>query len=277
MTVDSVIISEACSLLGVSDDGHIKDGGQKTVRAASRGDEEFVLKVIQLGGTSPQALLRASREVDLLQSLDNDHVVRVASDLVEIGEPPKGVAWLEERLDGEDLGDCVGAGWDWGEASEMGKQVGRGLGAMHSMRVVHRDLSAGNVRRTDAGVFKILDPGCARYELLPPVTIGGHPGTPGFMSPEHLRPPPAGPTRFSDVFCLGSLMWMTLTGEPAVPYWGDLSDYVQRLQKVELTRSDALRQRLDGDQFALLMRCLHRQPARRYRDGNELADALEAL
>jgi serine/threonine-protein kinase len=277
MAVDQALIDDACAGLGVVEVSALKDGGQKTVRLVERGAEQLVLKVIQVGSTSPQALLRAAREVDLLQKFDNEHVVKVASDLLELGSPPIGAAWLEEYLDGDDLADCVTSPWPWDETREMGSQLGRGLGAMHQIRVVHRDLSPNNVRRTSAGVFKVMDPGFARHELLAPLTVGGHPGTPGFMSPEHFNVPPAGPTAFSDVFCLGGLMWLALSGQPAVPYLGDMADYATRLRSASLHNEAAMQTGLGNDQFSFLKRCLHRQPARRFKNGDELADALEGI
>lgn len=275
--VDQSLINEACTGLGVVEVAALKDGGQKTVRLVSRGNEQLVLKVIQVGSTSPQALQRAAREVILLASLDSEHVVRVASDLLELGSPSNGAAWLEEYLDGKDLADLVSSPWPWDEAAALGHQVGRGLGAMHRERVVHRDLSPNNIRRTAAGVFKVMDPGFARHELLPPLTVAGHPGTPGFLSPEHLKPPPAGPTAFSDVFCLGVLMWLVLTGTPAIPYLGDMTDYAVRLKRAEVAEASTVKSAVGDSHYRFLERCLHRQPARRFRTGDELADELEGL
>jgi serine/threonine protein kinase len=277
VAVDQALIDDACGGLGVVEVAPLKDGGQKTVRLVERGSDRLVLKVIQVGSTSPQALLRAAREVDLLQNLNNDHVVKVASDLLELGTPPVGAGWLEEYLDGEDLADCVAAVWTWHEAREMGRQVGRGLGSMHRIRVVHRDLSPNNIRRTNAGVFKVMDPGFARHELLSPLTVGGHPGTLGYLSPEHFNIPPAGPTAFSDVFCLGGLMWLLLSGTPAVPYLGDLANYAKRLRGGQLHDEPGMHARVDTPQFDFLKRCLHRQPARRFKNGDEVADALEVI
>jgi eukaryotic-like serine/threonine-protein kinase len=277
MAVAQALIDEACAGLVVTEVGSLKDGGQKTVRLVDRAGQHLVLKVIQVGSTSPLALQRAAREVALLEALDSDHVVKAASDLLELGTPPNGAAWLEEHLDGDDLADLVSMPWTWDQTAAMAGQVGRGLGAMHRAHVVHRDLSANNVRRTSAGVFKIMDPGFARYELLPSLTVGGHPGTLGFLSPEHLAPPPAGPTTFSDVFCLGILMWLALTGEPAVPYLGDLSEYVDRLRRAELNDAPKVEAAVGASRFRFLTKCLHAQPARRFRHGDELADELEGL
>lgn len=275
------MIEQACAALGVREVQALRDGGQKTVRLVERDDYQYVLKVISLGGTNPQALQRAGREVELLQKLDSPFVVRAASDLRLLGPddgPPTGAAWLEEHLDGSDLDEGFGgAAWEWDDARRLGVQVAQGLGAMHAHRVVHRDLSANNIRCLTNGDFKVMDPGAARHELLPPITLHGHPGTPGYCSPEHLRQPPAGPSTFSDVFCLGILVWTAALGSSPIPYEGDLNDYLSRLSQVQLADQKEAHKRLGDDRFAFLLTCLHRQPARRFRDGNAAAVALEEL
>ncbi len=275
--VDQALIDQACLALDVVELETLRDGGQKSVRLVGRDDERFVVKVISTGQSSPLAHVRASREVDILRRLDHPNVVQLASDLVELGDSPVGVAWLEEYLDGEDLSDLVGAPWQWSEAADLGYQIGRGLGAMHAERVIHRDLSANNIRRLDSGVFKVMDPGLARHELLTRVTVFGHPGTRGFMSPEHFRPLPAGPNAFSDVFCVGILMWLALTGTVPIPFHGDDADYAQRTMRSDLEDVNSVRALLNTEQFEFLLRCLHSQPARRFRDGNALANRLEEL
>lgn len=60
-------------------------GGQKTVLLAERNQEPLVLKVISIGSSMPDALRRAQREVELLRAVDHPNVVRVVSELVELG------------------------------------------------------------------------------------------------------------------------------------------------------------------------------------------------
>lgn len=277
MAVDKALLEEAYGGFGVVEVGALNDGGQKTVRLVERDGDRFVLKVIQAGSSNPQAMLRASREVELLKNLDHENVVRVSADLLELGDPPVGAAWLEEFLDGEDLSDRLSEPWEWTEAAEMGRQVGLGLGAIHAVRVVHRDLSPNNIRCLAGGGYKVMDPGFGRHELLPPITVMGHPGTPGFMSPEHLRTPPAGPTAFSDVFCLGILIWLAKSGRQPIPYDGDMTDYATRLAKVQIEDADVMKEMVTEEQFRFLQRCLHKQPARRYRNGSEAAAEIEVL
>jgi serine/threonine-protein kinase len=277
MPVEQALIDEACTGLGVTEAAPLKDGGQKTVRLVERGSQRYVLKVIESGSTDPLALQRAAREVILLGTVDSEYVVKLASELLQLGDPPSGAAWLEEFLDGNDLADRLDGRWSWAEAAGMAWQVASGLGAMHKVRVVHRDLSPNNVRCMAEGRFKVMDPGFARHELLPRITLAGHPGTPGFMSPEHLRPPPAGPTAFSDVFCLGILMWTAVSGQPPIPFRGDMPDYANRLAEVKLEGWDEVESVLSDQAACFLARCLHRQPARRFKDGDDVADALREL
>ena len=127
MSVDQALIDEAAAAFGAVVVGPLKDGGQKAVRIVDVGSERRVLKVIQLGQTSPESLQRASREVDLLQSIDSPHVVRAVSDLTVLRDPPEGAAWLEELLDGDDLAENIGSPWSCETTVALGHQVAMGL------------------------------------------------------------------------------------------------------------------------------------------------------
>lgn len=277
--VADVLIGEAIAALGVTEIGVIgAPGGQKAVRhVRGGGGEDLVLKVISVSASAPDALRRAEREVEFLASLDDAHVVRVASPLVELGDPPTGAAWLEEFLDGEDLTALLGIAWPWSAAADLGLQVARGLAVAHAAGVVHRDLSANNVRRLANGAYKVLDFGFARHTLRSGVTVGGQPGTPGFLSPEHLNSYSGGPMPASDVFVVGILMYVALTGVLPIPYRGDDQDYIHRLSVGDMRDIGVARPDLDEDQCALVRRCLHRQPARRFRNGHRLAEALKGM
>lgn len=235
------------------------------------------MKVVALDSSSPAALRRAQREVELLQEVNDAHVVKVASELVELRDPPEGAAWLEEYLEGEDLGDLVGSQWSWPDVAEMAADVASGLAALHSVKVVHRDLSVNNVRRVTDGRYVVMDPGFARHTLRSDLTVGGQPGTPGFLSPEHLLAYSGVPTAASDVFCVGILMFLALTAQLPIPYAGDAADYISRLARVEMLDLESLRTDLSADVVALIQRSMHPQPARRFRNGERLADAIRSL
>lgn len=279
MTVaDDSLIQEAVAALGLTDDGAIgTPGGQKAVRRVSRGGRSFVLKVVALEFTTDETLKRAEREVQLLASLDNPNVVKVESELVELGAPVHGAAWVEEYLDGEDLGTLLdGTQWSWSDSRSMGIQVANGLAAGHEKSVIHRDLSANNVRRLSDGTYKVLDFGFARHTLRSGVTVAGQPGTRGYLTPEHLNSYSGGPMQMSDVFQVGILMYTALSGVSPYPWQGDDYEYLSRLQSGTMLPLGSLRPDLSTEQVDLIHRSLHQQPARRFRNATALRDALEA-
>lgn len=277
MPVDAALLAAACTAVDVTDPEPLFVGGQKSVYLVGTGGERLVLKVIALEGARPDVMPRAQREVELLREIDSPYLVKVRSDLVSLGAPVNGVAWLEEYLEGDDLDDLFSHLTGWGDAVQMAIDVAHGLAPMHERRVVHRDLSPHNVRRRTNGSYVVLDPGYARHELRSGLTISGQPGTPGFASPEHLEAYSGVPTAFSDVFCLGILLFRALCGTVPIPYGGDEADYRRRLQRVERHHMGDFRTDLSSDQTAVIDRCLHAQPARRYRNGAALADALEEV
>lgn len=277
--VDAELLSMALAELNVDDLGAIgADGGQKDVRKVKRNGRDLIMKVISIAASSPDVLRRAEREVDLLRSIGSANVVRVESGLVELDEPVRGAAWLEEYLDGEDLtATLLNGKWTWSETEAMGAQVANGLAAGHRLEVVHRDLSSNNVRKLSDGSYKVLDFGFARHTLRSGLTVAGQPGTPGFCSPEHLNSYSGAPMPASDVFCVGILMYAALSGVMPIPYTGDDSDYISRLSRVAVQDLAELRSDLRPEHLAIVRRCMHPQPARRYRDGKSLAEALESV
>lgn len=277
-SVSATLIADACSALAVVDLGPIGlPGGQKAVRHVRSGTDDLVMKVIVLRSSSPTTLTRAEREVALLKSLSNANVVRVISDLAKIGPGPDGAAWLEEHLDGDDLTAILGTQWPWQDAVDMGHQVALGLAAGHERGVIHRDLSPNNIRRLSNGTYKVMDFGYARFTLQSGVTVLGQPGTPNYLSPEHLNAYSGSPMPASDVFGVGVLMYQALTAKVPIQYLGDEVDYARRLGRAEMVDIGFERPDLEPEQVAAMRRMLHPQPARRFRSGKLLADALAGL
>ncbi|PSL08149.1 serine/threonine protein kinase [Haloactinopolyspora alba] len=270
------LLHEACSQLDVAPARALVQGGQKQVHVVTHLDgNESVLKLIDLGlAADPAALERARREVDLLKSIDHPNVVAVSSDLQLLGDPPVAVFWLEEFLDGTDL-RYGGSGWPWEHLLALGGDVAAGLGALHKKKVIHRDLSPGNVQRLASGKFVVTDPGFAKHTLRSGLTVGGQPGTRGFMTPEHLQAYSGSPTAASDVFGCCALVYLAATGHPPVPYKGDDFEYLRRLRTAEHIPLRDARPDVPDGLVAVVERGLHPQPARRYRNGDALQRAFE--
>jgi len=274
VTNGSDLIAEVFAALGVTDGLPLVSGGQKVVFTGDLAGSRVIVKVIILTGTMADSVTieRAHREVELLAAVDSPHVVKVLSEAVEVGSPPAAVAWVEELLSGQDLSTMLRAGSTWAEEDvwRLMTDVARGLEACHDLRVVHRDLSPGNVRRTDSGSFVVMDPGLARHLERTALTGVFQPGTPGYLSPEHL--PGATPTSSSDIFSLGVLAFIALTGR--FPVDPGAVDYHARLRVVDVPPIQTLAS-VSDELGAIIDKCLKRQPARRYLDGTELLDSLQ--
>ncbi len=269
-------VQAVAAALGVTRPTVFARGGQKVVAHAEMGTESVVLKVVVLtGATDPNALERCQREVDLLHDVDSDHVVRVLSNLALVGQGPAAAGWVEERLDGDDLSSLLGSPWTWSLSREGIAGIGAGLAALHSHGYVHRDLSPGNVRRTQSGEWKIMDPGLAKHLARPSITGLFQPGTYGYMSPEHTSPGKR-MTPAADIYSLGVLTYQALAGSLPVPVGLDIGDYRRRLTQIGAPSLRIARADLSDAAVDLVDTCLSIQPARRFLDGQELLDAMLA-
>lgn len=268
------LLNEAFAALGVTNPAPLKSGGQKWVYTAELEGVPCVVKIVQLTGPfAEDARVRAHREVELLGGVDSDHVVRVLSDLVEIGDGPDLVCWVEERLSGHDLGSALGTTrWSGADIERLIREVAEGLAACHRQEVVHRDLSPGNVRQCDDGHYVLMDPGYARHLAKTALTGMYQPGTPGFMSPEHV--PGGSPIPASDIFMLGILAYAAATDALPLDARGDQDDYFRALRDVDVESVGRARPDLSSDLVAIIDRCLDRQPARRFIDADELVAEL---
>lgn len=270
------LLNNACNILNVRPVRSLTAGGQKQVHVVSDvSNIESVLKLIDLGAThDPAALERARREVALLQSIDHPNVVSVKSDLYTFDTPPQAAFWLEELLDGTDL-RTITVHYDFIELLNLGADTAAGLGAIHKAKVIHRDLSPGNVQRLRSGKYVIMDPGFAKHTLRSGLTIGGQPGTRGYLSPEHLYQHSGSPTAASDVFACCALVYYAATGESPIPFRGDDIEYYNRLKNATHSPLHSKRPDLPKEFCNVVERGLHKQPARRYRNGIALHDAFK--
>ncbi|WP_299519696.1 serine/threonine-protein kinase [uncultured Serinicoccus sp.] len=271
------VLRQAAAKYGLTSLAPIAQGGQKLVARAVQGSADVVVKVVLIAGApDPHALERCEREVALLKSLSHPNVVRVLSELEVLGSPAEATYWVEEYLEGDDLTALVGPQWAWDDAEKMMYEVASGLAAMHQLNCVHRDLSARNVRRTSSDQWKILDPGLAKHLDRSSITGLFTPGTPGFMSPEQatagVRVTPA-----SDVYSLGILAFLALTGDVPIPVGASFADYRTRLLYTDPPSLGAVRGDLDANQAALVDGCIARQPGRRWIDADELLSELVDL
>ena len=198
--------------------------------------------------------------------------------LYEVAEH-EGVPFLAmELVDGEPLTALVARRVGAVEVRRLALDVARGLATAHAAGIVHRDLKPANVRVARDGTAKLLDFGLARVLATDAPAAssltqeGAVVGTPAYMSPEQVEGRPVDAR--SDVFSFGVLLCELLTG--ALP-WRASSTTAMLAAVLRDDAAPALSQPgLDGALVAIALRCLEKEPARRYQNGGELVAALEA-
>jgi serine/threonine-protein kinase len=267
---DDELQSLAQAALGTTGLTPLVDGGQKKVYTAQLEGVPVVVKLVIIPPEhAAEVLERARREVELLAAVNSPHVVRVLSAAVELGDSPDAVCWVEELLDGQDLRNLSNTyPWPPERVWSLIRDVATGLWACHELEVVHRDLSPGNIRCCDDGRFVVMDPGLARHLTKTALTGAFQPGTPNYMTPEHI--PGGRPTTASDVFALGLLAYQALTGEVAITAKGDMDAYYAELRTGQVQPVRTVDPDIPAELAAIVDRCLQRQPARRYLDAGEL-------
>ena len=271
------LLADVESALGLDNVAPFTQGGQKLVLTATMSGTPAMVKVVLLpvGPNAELTLKRAHREVELLAAVDSDYVVKVLTDAVEIDDPPVAVCWVEERLDGDDLAKHLTTIWQEDDVWRLLSDTANAIDACHSLEVVHRDLSPGNLRRTAAGRYVLMDPGLARHLAKSALTGSFQPGTLGWRSPEHV--PGGEPIPASDIFALGILAYYALTKTFPIDPNCTQAEYDRRLVETQSPPVKQLAPKISDDLAAVIDRCLQRQSARRFLDGAELLTELTGL
>ena len=107
--------------LGVRSLAPFGQGGQKFVFTANMSGQDVVVKVVPVpdGLQGDIVRARAHREVELLAAVDSPHVVKLLTDAVELENPLVAVTWVEQRLDGQDLGRLLTTPWEEGKVKVL--------------------------------------------------------------------------------------------------------------------------------------------------------------
>jgi serine/threonine protein kinase len=156
------------------------------------------------------------------------------------------------------------------QAREIGVRLARGLGALHRIGIIHRDVKPDNVILESSGALKLVDLGTVRIAELengPPRDI---PGTRAYMAPEMAEGEAGNPT--TDVYALGVTLFRALTSE--FPYGN--ADAVSPPKRARPTELCTLRPDLPAWLEAALARAMARDPADRFTDMDAFALELEA-
>jgi len=255
-------------------------GGMGAVyRATDRQlDEVVALKVLrsEVLGEDPSLVERFKQEIKLARRITHPNVLRTH----DFGETD-GVPYISmEYLEGVTLKDLIArkGALPEGVGLRIAKQICQGLEAAHRQGVVHRDIKPQNVLiLLESGEVKIMDFGIARVSTVDGAsgltTAGTVVGTPDYMPPEQAQGETA--DFRSDLYSTGVLLFEMFTGR--LPFPGDtpLAVIMGHLQK-PVPRPRSLNPSLSPEIEALVLRCLEKNPARRYARAGELLSALSA-
>jgi WD40 repeat protein/tRNA A-37 threonylcarbamoyl transferase component Bud32 len=161
------------------------------------------------------------------------------------------------------------------DAVRILEALAEGMHLAHSRNVVHRDLKPANVLMTSDGVPKISDFGLARQLDVESgqTQTGAVLGTPAYMAPEQAsgQAHAAGPA--ADVYALGAILYEALTGRP--PFAGkSLVQILELVRTVDPIPPRRLQPQLSRDLETICLKCLNKEPEKRYASALELAEDL---
>jgi serine/threonine-protein kinase len=265
----------ALALPGFEIHERLGEGGMGVVFKAREIDLDRVvaLKVIRAGPLAGPALLSRFRtEERAVARLDHPGVVRIFSS----GQHEGWVYFCMEFVPGGSLAARLRGGpLGIREAAELVRQLALAVQHAHERGVLHRDLKPANVLLAADGAAKVGDFGLAKLlDADDGMTwTGVVMGTPSYMAPEqaHGRTRDVGPA--ADVWALGVILYECLTGK--VPFKGEgRSETLERVKSQPPPPPSGLRPETPPELEAVCLKCLEKDPARRYPCAAALAEDL---
>src|ERR1041384_7179066 len=273
-------IRGAAELLGELGDYELLEeigrGGQGVVfRARQKSlNRTVALKVISLGQWASKAHLKRFRlEAEAAAHLEHPGIVPIH----EVGERDGSCYFSMKFVEGGQLEEVVRrAPMSIRQTAELIAKVARTVHYAHQHGILHRDIKPGNILLDKKGEPHLTDFGLARLvEVDSTVTQTLDVlGTPSYMAPEQAVGNNEAISSVTDVYGLGAVLYQLLTGQP--PFAGGTTyETIRLLLNTEPRPPRLLNPKIDRDLSTICLKCLEKDPKRRYPSALALAEDLE--
>jgi serine/threonine protein kinase/TolB-like protein len=251
-------------------------GGQGVVYRAHQKslNRTVALKVIGLGPWATEAhLKRFRREAEAAANLDHPFIVPIH----EVGERDGCCYFSMNFIEGGQLDETVRrVPLSIRQGAELIAKLARTVHYAHEHGILHRDIKPGNILLDAKGEPHLTDFGLARLveaESTVTRTLEAM-GTPSYMAPEQAAGNNAAVDKATDVYGLGAVFYQLLTGHP--PFAGGTTFEIVRLVlDTEPRQPRLLNPKVDRDLSTICLKCLEKDPKRRYSSALALAEDLE--
>jgi WD40 repeat protein/tetratricopeptide (TPR) repeat protein/predicted Ser/Thr protein kinase len=233
------------------------------------------LKMIRAGGhASEQELQRFRAEAEAVAALQHPHIVQ----LFDFGQHDDLPFFTLEFVPGGSLADLLRRSGSPAplpppHAARLVEQLARAAHYAHERGIIHRDLKPANVLLAEDGTPKIADFGLAKQadQGSGLTASGAILGTPSYMAPEQASGKHVGAA--ADVYALGAILYECLAGRP--PFLAaTTADTLVQVRSQEPAPVRQLNRAVPPDLETICLKCLQKEPARRYASAADLADDL---
>jgi serine/threonine-protein kinase len=236
-------------------------------------DRPVALKMLLAGPfAAPDELQRFHRETAALARLRHPNIVAV----FDAGDVEGRPYYSMEFIEGGSLAQkLAGTPQPAGATAALLSTLAAAVQVAHQAGIVHRDLKPGNILLTADGTPRIADFGLARHvEGGAGLTLSGVPmGTPNYMAPEQARGQARAIGPAVDVYALGAILYELLTGRP--PFQAETpADTVLQVISQEPVAPARLNAKVPRDLDTICLKCLQKEPPRRYATAAALAEDL---